>query len=108
MPEPPWLCLSVRSKLGRFNRAEIVWTDAGRQAFKNVAARWVNRILELAFETGLRTADLVWLTRRNLESAEGIHRFRLTTQKRGQHDNRSVNDYVKRGGSNNGPRDATH
>jgi integrase len=66
------------------DRAEIVWTDADRRAFLSVAPEWVGRVLTLACETGLRPADLVRLTRENLEQFDGLERFRVRTQKRGQ------------------------
>ena len=66
------------------DRAEIVWTDADQRALKKAAPVWVQRIMTLACETGLRPADLVSLTRDNLESFDGIDRFRVRTQKRGR------------------------
>ncbi|WP_223274749.1 tyrosine-type recombinase/integrase [Tateyamaria sp. syn59] len=66
------------------DRAEIVWTEADQQAFKDAAPSWVKRVMTLACETGLRPADLVRLTRGNLESFDGIDRFRVRTQKRGR------------------------
>ncbi|WP_407933528.1 hypothetical protein [Fontisubflavum oceani] len=41
-------------------------------------------VLTLACETGLRPADLVRLTRGNLEICDGMDRFRVRTQKRGR------------------------
>ena len=66
------------------DRAEIVWTEADQKAFKDAAPSWVKRVMTLACETGLRPADLVRLTRGNLESFDGIVRFRVRTQKRGR------------------------
>ncbi len=66
------------------DRAEIVWTEADQQAFKDAAPSWVKRVMTLACETGLRPADLVRLTRGNLESFDGVDRFRVRTQKRGR------------------------
>ncbi len=64
------------------DRAEIVWTDADQRALKDSAPLWVQRVLTLACETGLRPADLVRLIRGNLESFDGMDRFRVRTQKR--------------------------
>ncbi|WP_458326100.1 tyrosine-type recombinase/integrase [Roseobacter sp. A03A-229] len=66
------------------DRAEIVWTDSDQRAFKDIAPQWVRRVLTLACETGLRPADLVRLTRGNVESFDGMDRFRVRTQKRGR------------------------
>ena len=66
------------------DRAEIVWTEADQRAFKELAPHWVQRVMTLACETGLRPGDLVRLTRGNLESFEGVDRFRVRTQKRGR------------------------
>lgn len=66
------------------DRREIVWTDADQRAFKEVAPKWVQRVMVLACETGLRPSDLVCLTRGNLESFDGVDRFRVRTQKRGR------------------------
>ncbi|MCR9086200.1 MAG: site-specific integrase [Rhodobacteraceae bacterium] len=66
------------------DRAEIVWTDADQRAFKDAAPFWVKPVMTLACETGLKPADLVRLTRGNLESFDGIDRFRVRTQKRGR------------------------
>ncbi|GFE52095.1 hypothetical protein So717_38480 [Roseobacter cerasinus] len=51
---------------------------------KLVRLRLDQRVMTLACETGLRPADLVRLTRGNLESFDGIDRFRVRTQKRGR------------------------
>ncbi|MBY6115972.1 tyrosine-type recombinase/integrase [Mameliella alba] len=71
-------------RLYSVDRAEIVWTDADRLTFLEIAPEWVGRILTLACETGLRPADLVSLTRGNLEKFDGFERFRVRTQKRGR------------------------
>lgn len=66
------------------DRAEIVWTDADQRAFKEVAPHWVQRVMTLACETGLRPADLIRLTRTSLQNVEGVERFRVRTQKKGR------------------------
>lgn len=66
------------------DRSEIVWTDADRHNFLEVAPDWAGRVLTLACETGLRPSDLVRLTRDNLEKFDGMERFRVRTQKRGR------------------------
>ncbi len=49
-------------------RSEIVWTLADIEAFKKVAPGWVQRILLLGCETGLRVSELMQVRIDHFES----------------------------------------
>ncbi|QPM89003.1 tyrosine-type recombinase/integrase [Pseudooceanicola algae] len=66
------------------NRSEIVWTPADIEAFSKVAPEWVQRILMLGCETGLRVADLVKVRRNHFEKTTHGKRLRFKTGKRGR------------------------
>lgn len=63
-------------------RVEIVWTEADVERFSAVAPEWVRRILIVACETGLRPADLVELTRGQIEQTPKGRRLRIRTEKK--------------------------
>lgn len=69
-------------RIYKFDRSEIVWTPADRDAFNEVAPGWVSRILCAACETGLRPADLIKLTRAHVEQTPHGRRLRVRTNKR--------------------------
>ncbi|MBU2361153.1 MAG: site-specific integrase, partial [Alphaproteobacteria bacterium] len=67
------------------DRAAIVWTQPFIDKFAERAPDHVTRVLIAATETGLRPADLVKLSRFNVEKLDsGNRRLRIPTQKRGQ------------------------
>ncbi|MCA0846068.1 MULTISPECIES: tyrosine-type recombinase/integrase [Rhodobacterales] len=71
-------------KLYSSNRSEIVWTPADIEAFKKVAPGWVQRILLLGCETGLRVSDLVQVRVDHFEDTRSGKRLRFKTGKRGR------------------------
>lgn len=71
-------------KLYVSNRSEIVWTSADIEAFNKVAPDWVQRILLLGCETGLRVADLVQVRKKHFEDTKAGKRLRFKTAKRGR------------------------
>ena len=64
------------------DRAEIVWTPEHRERVCAIAPAWVTRILTAGCETGLRPADLVALTRGQIEVTASGRRIRVRTKKR--------------------------
>lgn len=64
------------------DRADIVWTQPQIDAVCAIAPEWVRRILIAACETGLRPADLVHLSRGQIEATPMGRRIRVRTQKR--------------------------
>ncbi len=64
------------------DRSEVVWTLADRDAINALAPDWVQRILCVACETGLRPGDLIKLTRRAVEQTPEGRRLRVKTNKR--------------------------
>lgn len=71
-------------KLYVANRSEIVWTPADIRAFNAVAPQWVQRILMLGCETGLRVSDLVEVRKDHFEETSSGKRLRFKTGKRGR------------------------
>ncbi|WP_260012486.1 tyrosine-type recombinase/integrase [Leisingera aquaemixtae] len=71
-------------KLYRPNRTEIIWTNADLARFNNHAPSWVQRILAVGCETGLRVADLVEIRLSQFETTASGRRLRFRTKKRGQ------------------------
>lgn len=69
-------------RLYEVDRSEIVWTPGDREAFNAVAPEWARRVLCAACETGLRPADLVNLTKNNIEDTPEGRRLRVRTKKR--------------------------
>lgn len=71
------------AQLYESDRAEIVWTEADIDAFKQVAGAPVVRALVAAIETGLRPGDLITLSRAHvLPMPGGGRRIRIKTSKR--------------------------
>lgn len=71
-------------KLYVADRSEIVWTPADIKAFNKVAPQWVQRILMLGCETGLRVSDLVEVRKDHFEDTAHGKRLRFKTGKRGR------------------------
>lgn len=69
-------------RLYTVDRSEIVWTEADRERFNSIAPEWVQRILCVACETGLRVGDLIKLTKGAVEHTPGGRRLRVRTNKR--------------------------
>ncbi|MCW1931729.1 tyrosine-type recombinase/integrase [Pararhodobacter zhoushanensis] len=69
-------------KVYEADRAEIVWTPDHREKVYAVAPPWVSRILTAGCETGLRPADLVTLSRGQIEATSTGRRIRIRTNKR--------------------------
>lgn len=69
-------------RLYEVDRSEIVWTAADRAAIEAVAPDWINRILTVACETGLRPGDLCRLSRAHIEVMPHGRRLRVRTAKR--------------------------
>ncbi|NVK57158.1 MAG: tyrosine-type recombinase/integrase [Alteromonadaceae bacterium] len=71
-------------KLYVANRTEIVWTSDDLKRFNLVAPRWVQRILAVGCETGLRVSDLVQVRLDQFEKTQHGQRLRFRTSKRGR------------------------
>jgi len=71
-------------KVYKSDRSEIVWTNEDILRFERVAPRWVQRILCVASETGLRPGDLIRLNWSHIENTREGRRVRIRTNKRGQ------------------------
>lgn len=70
------------ARLYEVDRSDVVWTPADREAITALAPEWVQRILSVACETGLRPGDLVKLTRAAVENTPAGRRLRVRTNKR--------------------------
>lgn len=66
------------------DRSEIVWSSTDREAFNAKAPDWVQRILCVGCETGLRPGDLIKLTMGHVENTPLGRRLRVRTNKRGK------------------------
>ncbi|WP_090026900.1 tyrosine-type recombinase/integrase [Lutimaribacter saemankumensis] len=71
-------------RLYKVDRSEVVWTAADRAAVNAIAPEWVQRLLCVACETGLRPGDLIKLTRASVEETPRGRRLRVRTNKRGR------------------------
>ena len=71
-------------RLYAVDRSEVVWTPADRAAINAKAPEWVQRLLCVACETGLRPGDLIKLTRAAVEQTPHGRRLRVRTNKRGR------------------------
>ncbi|WP_152463679.1 tyrosine-type recombinase/integrase [Roseivivax sp. THAF30] len=71
-------------KLYDVDRSEVVWTTKDRESIDAIAPSWVQRLLCVACETGLRPGDLVKLTRAAVETTPSGLRLRVRTSKRGR------------------------
>lgn len=71
-------------KLYDVDRSEVVWTSKDREAINVLAPDWVQRILCVACETGLRPGDLIKLTKGSVEDTPLGRRLRVRTNKRGR------------------------
>ncbi|WP_085639764.1 tyrosine-type recombinase/integrase [Marivita geojedonensis] len=71
-------------KLYEVDRSEVVWTPSDRQAVNAIAPEWIQRILCVACETGLRPGDLIKLTKASVENTPLGRRLRVRTSKRGR------------------------
>lgn len=69
-------------KVYKADRSEIVWTPQQRDFGCAIAPEWVQRILITACETGLRTNDLLKLSRGQIETTPRGSRIRNRTNKR--------------------------
>lgn len=69
-------------RLYSVDRSEIVWTEADRERLNAIAPEWVQRILCVACETGLRVGDLIKLTKGAVEYTPSGRRLRVRTNKR--------------------------
>ncbi len=74
--------LSDLDRLYEVDRADIVWTPAWREQFNAVAPRWIQRILDVACETGLRPSELCRLSRQHVQETPEGWRIRIRTDKR--------------------------
>lgn len=64
------------------DRSEIIWTPAGVAKFNTKAPEWVQRILAVALETGLRPGDLIKLGWQHIEATPHGRRIKNRTAKR--------------------------
>lgn len=71
-------------RLYQVDRSEIVWAPSDREVFNSIAPDWVQRILCVACETGLRPGDLIKLTTSHVEKTPLGRRLRVRTNKRGK------------------------
>ncbi|KIN73259.1 tyrosine-type recombinase/integrase [Sulfitobacter guttiformis] len=74
-------CHKLR-RLYEVDRSGVVWTRSDRDAINAIAPEWVQRILCVACETGLRPGDLIKLTRAAVENTPAGRRLRVRTNKR--------------------------
>ena len=71
-------------KLYKSKRAEIYWTEAEVEQLCAVAPPYVQNILKVAIETGLRPGDLRNLNRSHLKKTDFGYRIVMRTAKRGR------------------------
>ena len=77
------------------DRSEIIWTNQEIEEFCFVAPQWLQNVLIIAVETGLRPADLHRLNRSHIkETPKGIF-IRLKTSKNGINVSIPVSDKVQ-------------